>query len=236
MKCGLSPHSPASPSSKSAQNSGISRPSKSSVKRRSPVRRMSERRKSEYAIYRVISKAFLSEHPKCHRCGQPSDCVHHVCGRGKNYLEVETWIAVCDKCHAWIHSNPKKAQAKGLLAGMGKWMAILLMIATTAMGQTGGAYWYGNECANRRMANNRIFDPSEMTCASWFHPLWSKVLVTRMDVNPPVSIIVTVTDRGPARRLVRTQNRVIDLSQAAFNRIADTNLGHVKVTITRIRG
>ncbi len=125
--------------------------------------------------------------------------------------------------------------AAGLLAGMGKWIVILLLSAFTATAQTGGAYFYGDECAGRTMANNHIFNPEAMTCASWFHPMGSVLLVTRTDVNPTVSVVVTVTDRGPARRLVRTQNRVIDLSESAFKKIGDTRLGHVRVTVTRKR-
>jgi rare lipoprotein A len=237
MKSEPSPTLPARGLAKSGQNSNTCRPWKSSASEKGQKRipQMSQKRKSEYRIYQALSKSFLSEHPKCQRCGKQSDCVHHASGRGRNYLKVSTWIAVCNGCHKWIHSNPKAAQDAGLLAKMGKWMVAVLLSATTASAQVGGAYWYGDECRGRTMANNRVFDPQAMTCASWFHPLGSVVLVTRTDVTPNISIAVTVTDRGPARRLVRTQRRVIDLSQSAFSRIADTNLGHVRVVVERVK-
>jgi rare lipoprotein A (peptidoglycan hydrolase) len=43
------------------------------------------------------------------------------------------------------------------------------------------------------------------------------------------SVVVIITDRGPAKRLVR-QGRVIDLSAAAFRRLAGAELGLVEVT------
>ena len=42
--------------------------------------------------------------------------------------------------------------------------------------------------------------------------------------------MVTITDRGPARRLVQ-QGRVIDLGRAAFRRIAEPDLGLVGVVV-----
>jgi rare lipoprotein A (peptidoglycan hydrolase) len=52
--------------------------------------------------------------------------------------------------------------------------------------------------------------------------------------QPPKTIIVTITDRGPARRLVR-DGRIIDLAQAAFKALAHPDLGLVEVKVTPIR-
>lgn len=84
--------------------------------------------------------------------------------------------------------------------------------------QRGVASWYGAECAGRLMANGKKFDPDKLTCASWFFPLGTK-LVVRYDLGPTVGsacVFVEVTDRGPARRLV-ARGRIIDLSRAAFD-------------------
>jgi 5-methylcytosine-specific restriction endonuclease McrA len=49
-------------------------------------------------------------------CGRPADHWHHVLplGRGgKQNQDEELMMAVCWKCHRWIHDNHKKAQEKG---------------------------------------------------------------------------------------------------------------------------
>jgi rare lipoprotein A len=79
------------------------------------------------------------------------------------------------------------------------------------------------------MANGRPFNPDRLTAASWFYELVTKVCVRSGDKQ----VIVTITDRGPAYRLVR-QGRMIDLSAAAFRRLADPDLGLIPVTITEL--
>src|ERR1700744_3367566 len=70
--------------------------------------------------------------------------------------------------------------------------------------QRGLASWYGEQNRGRPMANGRKFDPDKLTAASWFYPLGTRVRVT---VSSPDfearSVLVTITDRGPARRLVQ---------------------------------
>lgn len=87
------------------------------------------------------------------------------------------------------------------------------------------ASWYGEEHRGKLMANGRPFNPNALTAASWFYPLGTRVRVTSGDS----SVVFIITDRGPARRLVR-QGRVIDLSAAAFRRLARAELGLVEVT------
>lgn len=40
---------------------------------------------------------------------------HHIQGRGKNYLNVSTWLAVSAEAHRRIHSQPSWARANGFL-------------------------------------------------------------------------------------------------------------------------
>jgi rare lipoprotein A len=94
----------------------------------------------------------------------------------------------------------------------------------------GWASWYGAELAGRPMANGRPFDPGKLTCASWFYPFGTRLKVTAGSR----SVVVTVTDRGPAPKLVR-QGRIIDLSRAAFSRLAPLRQGLVQVRITPLR-
>ena len=111
--------------------------------------------------------------------------------------------------------------------------AALLFIAASALLQpaigseptetTGIASWYGESHRGRIMANGKRFDPDALTCACWDYPLGTKLLVSR----GRKSVVVTVTDRGPAKHL----GRAIDLSAAAFRRLADPRVGLVVVRI-----
>src|SRR5687768_15588150 len=102
--------------------------------------------------------------------------------------------------------------------------------------QLGRASWYGEDHRGRLMANGQRFDPDKLTAASWFYPLGTRVLVTlKSDPNvlnpqPSRTVLVTITDRGPHSRLVR-DGRVIDLSHAVFRRLADPDLGLIKVIV-----
>src|SRR5437867_13046550 len=106
---------------------------------------------------------------------------------------------------------------------------IALLIALSVSGGNSRAQtasWYGEDHRGKPMANGRPFNPDALTAASWFHPLGTRLRV----MSGASSVVVTITDRGPARRLVR-QGRVIDLSAAAFRRLAGPELGLVEVTI-----
>jgi rare lipoprotein A len=100
----------------------------------------------------------------------------------------------------------------------------------------GAASWYGESHRGRLMANGKRFNPDNLTAASWFYPLGTRVRVTLDSVElngrkaPPRTIVVTITDRGPARRLVR-DGRIIDLTTAAFRALAPTDLGLVPVRV-----
>lgn len=89
--------------------------------------------------------------------------------------------------------------------------------------------WYGPECAGKPMANGKPFNPAAMTCASWDYPLGTKL---RIEHNAR-SVVVTVTDRGPAKRLCR-EGRRLDLSQGAFRRLAPLERGLIRVKIFRL--
>lgn len=78
-------------------------------------------------------------------------------------------------------------------------------------------------------ANMETFDDSQLTCAAWGVPFNTIIEVTNNDTGQ--SIRVRVNDRGPAHRLVK-EGRVIDLTKAAFARIADLRRGLVSVRIT----
>ncbi|MCX6923652.1 MAG: septal ring lytic transglycosylase RlpA family protein [Verrucomicrobia bacterium] len=96
---------------------------------------------------------------------------------------------------------------------------------------SGLASWYGEEHRGKIMANGKRFNPDLFTAASWFYPLGTKVRVTfALPLQPPRSVVVTITDRGPAKELVR-DGRIIDLSHAPFKRLAPPYLGLVTVAL-----
>jgi rare lipoprotein A len=95
----------------------------------------------------------------------------------------------------------------------------------------GVASWYGEDHRGRLMANGRKFNPDRLTAASWFYPLGTRVRVTlRSENKAPRSVLVTITDRGPAKDLVR-DGRIIDLTHAAFKRLGRPGQGLVAVTV-----
>ena len=95
------------------------------------------------------------------------------------------------------------------------------------------ASWYGEEHRGKLMANGKRFDPDKLTAASWFYPLGTTVRVTLASAGSTQqarSVLVTITDRGPAKRLVR-QGRQIDLAHAAFRALAPPEWGLVEVIV-----
>jgi rare lipoprotein A len=108
--------------------------------------------------------------------------------------------------------------------------AILLALLTAGQALGTVASFYGHSHEGRLMANGQPFNPHALSAASWFYPLGSWVTVT----HGARTVRCQITDRGPARRLVR-QGRTIDLSEAAFERIADKRSGLVTVKIERMK-
>ncbi len=99
----------------------------------------------------------------------------------------------------------------------------------------GLASWYGEGHRGKLMANGRKFDPDKLTAASWFYPLGTKLRVTvKSTSGRQRSVQVTVTDRGPAFGLVR-DGRIIDLARAAFEKIAQADVGLVAVTAQAVQ-
>ena len=118
------------------------------------------------------------------------------------------------------------------------WIAIAAVAVLSegrAIGSSGVASWYGESHRGRLMANGKKFDPDKLTAASWFYPLGTKVKVTlHVPAAPPRSVVVTVTDRGPAKDLVR-EGRIIDLGHAAFKKLGDPDTGLVPVTVVPVK-
>jgi len=110
-------------------------------------------------------------------------------------------------------------------------LCLFLFVTTTARAVTrtvktvvGIASYYGHVHQGRRMANGQRFDESKLTAASRMLPLGTRVKVTSL--RNQKSVIVTITDRGPA-----VKTRVIDLSTAAARALGMISSGVDKVRV-----
>jgi rare lipoprotein A len=124
-----------------------------------------------------------------------------------------------------------KALIVCLLVCLGELGVARAGVATTS----GLASWYGEEYRGKLMANGKPFDPDKFTAASWLYPLGAKVKVTRASGSQPArTVVVTITDRGPARQLVR-DGCIIDLSHSSFKELAPPHLGLVAVAVEPLK-
>jgi peptidoglycan lytic transglycosylase len=96
--------------------------------------------------------------------------------------------------------------------------------------QVGYATWYGARLAGRRTASGERFDPNELTAAHRFLPFGTWLEVKRVDTG--ASVRVRVTDRGPFGH----EERIIDLSRAAAQKIGMLHSGVTKVELRIVDG
>lgn len=118
-----------------------------------------------------------------------------------------------------VNSNSKQTTMKHFLA---LYLALMPLTPMPVYGQT--ATYYHSSLAGRKMANGQRYNPNRMTAASNRYRLGSRVKVTNRRTGK--SVIVTITDR--------CGNCSIDLSKAAFRRIASPKQGRVAVRVTRL--
>jgi len=102
--------------------------------------------------------------------------------------------------------------------------------AQAADERSGLASWYGGgEPLQTHVAMGHRFDPDALEAAMWDMPFGSAVRVTNLENGR--SVVVRVTDRGPARRL---DDRIIELTRASCARIAPLEQGLVRVRVERL--
>lgn len=100
---------------------------------------------------------------------------------------------------------------------------------------TGTASWYSTEACKYNphkacpTASGKSLYELERTkkdfAASWVYPMGQKLKVTNQSNGR--CVVVTVLDRGPARRL----GRAIDLSKSAFSKISSLRNGIINVKV-----
>ena len=93
--------------------------------------------------------------------------------------------------------------------------------------RVGVASWYSRKDKNIKpvTANGEKFDDGKMTCASWHHPFGTRLVV--INALTGKWVVCRVNDRGPNKRLGRT----VDLTYAAFKKIANPQRGLTYVTV-----
>jgi rare lipoprotein A len=90
---------------------------------------------------------------------------------------------------------------------------------------SGVATWYGSGFHGVTMANGERFNMWDQgIAASNTHPIGARLRVTRVETGD--SIVVRVVDRGAFRAPI-----VVDLSYAAFTRLADSRTGVIPVVV-----
>ncbi len=96
----------------------------------------------------------------------------------------------------------------------------------------GQASYYHKKYIGKKMANDRPYDPNKLTMATYEFPLGAKVRIDYTSERGALrSVIVEVTDRGPAEYL-RKQGRLFDLSWIAFRTLENPRLGVIPVRVT----
>lgn len=109
-------------------------------------------------------------------------------------------------------------------------LVLLVCMSVLVFGVEGGdkelgkASYYAKMFEGRKTANGEIFTNSELTAAHKELPLGTKVRVTNLENGR--SVVVRINDRGPFIR-----GRIIDLTERAFDEIADRKLGVVRVSV-----
>jgi len=90
--------------------------------------------------------------------------------------------------------------------------------------ERGKASYYGKGFEGRETANGEVFSNKKLTAAHKTLPLGTIVRVTNLANGK--SIDVRINDRGPF-----IGGRIIDLTERAFDKIADKKLGTIDVSV-----
>ncbi|MDQ6979396.1 MAG: septal ring lytic transglycosylase RlpA family protein, partial [Mariprofundaceae bacterium] len=105
---------------------------------------------------------------------------------------------------------------------LGKWYYPLA--TSKGYNQTGNASWYGKRFHGGPTASGEKFDMNALTGAHTTLPFNSKVKVTNIDTG--ANVILRINDRGPFR-----EDRLIDVSAAAAERLGFNGKGEIKVRV-----
>lgn len=146
-------------------------------------------------------------------------------------IKVAIETVFCHHVFREQHCRPRLTPSARLLTAFAAapFLTTSLPTAQAAVGsnweESGQASWYGPGFHGRRSSNGEVFNERALTAAHDSLPLGTRVLVTTQETGR--SIVVTITDRLPPKRL-----RIIDLSKAAAARIGLLASGVGMVTLS----
>ena len=89
------------------------------------------------------------------------------------------------------------------------------------------ASWYGERYRGKPTASGELFDPDKLTAAHKTLPFGTRV---RCWLGSKRFVVVRINDRGPF-----VEGREIDLSRAAFRKLAHADAGLLKVKMEVLR-
>lgn len=129
---------------------------------------------------------------------------------------------------------------KKKLVAIAVWIAILVVIAVTMV--TGKAHAFTTEASyyttascikegtsGTLTASGKRYDENSLSCASWDYKFGQRLLITYKGR----SVVVTVNDRGPSKRLY-AKGRHLDLSEGAFSKLAPLERGVIRVEVVAL--
>ncbi len=142
----------------------------------------------------------------------------------QKYLDyaIEKSLIVPDSSGDYIPANPLTR---------GEFSEIIFRLynnAYTGEVEYGGATWYGGKFEGEGTASGDIYDGSKLTAAHKTLPFGTLVKVTNLANN--LSVTVKINDRGPYR-----DGYIIDLSSAAFEKIANLSAGVLNTRVEVLR-
>lgn len=105
-------------------------------------------------------------------------------------------------------------------------LSIVLLLSIAGCTSANIASWYAKGFDGKLTASGYVYDSRQLTCASNTYPFGTVLKVTNIENKK--SVIVVVTDTGS---FTKKYGREIDLSKAAFARIASLKQGVIKVKI-----
>ena len=118
---------------------------------------------------------------------------------------------------------------------------LTLQVLPVSLSYAQTASWYSTECCKFNKdpkcptaSGKSLYDLEAQNvyfAASWDYRLGTKVRVTNLENGK--SIVVTIEDRGPAKRLYN-RGRVIDLGILAFEALASKKEGIIEVQLGEV--
>lgn len=92
------------------------KPEKREKKKPTKIKLLSDKRAKLEREHQIQKKEYLKIHKYCKRCGTLAVDIHHKAGRLGSLLTNEAYfMALCRKCHTWVHDNSKEAKEQGYI-------------------------------------------------------------------------------------------------------------------------